>query len=164
MEGSSVKRTIMETNSSHKKPFKLENISKKDAFSVPDGYFDKLPTIIQTRAIESTKKREAFKAVGLLKIAIPSLLILIVAGYFGYKNQNDTEKRNSKIELMLSEVSTIEMVNYLDETDLSSDDFLELVSFEGEQIDDFSYELETISDEELELLINDFEIEEITNI
>jgi len=154
----------METNSAHKKPFKLDNISKKEPFSVPDGYFDRLPTIIQTKAIESTNKKEAFKPIGLLRLAIPSLLILIVVGYFGYKYQNNTENKNSKIELMLAEVSTTEMVNYLDQTDLSSDDFLELVSFEGEQIDDFSYELESISDEELELLINDFEIEDLSNI
>lgn len=154
----------METNSSHKKPFKLENISKKDAFSVPDGYFDKLPTIIQTKAIESTKKREVFSSVGVLRLAIPSLLILMIAGYFGYKYQNNIESADSKIESMLADISTEEMVNYLDETDLSSDDLLELVSFEGEQIDDFSQDLDNISDEELELLINEFEIEDINNI
>ncbi len=154
----------METNNSHKKTFKLEDISKKDAFSVPDGYFDRLPTIIQTKAIESTKKRAVFVRTGVLRLAIPSLLLIMIAGYFGYKYQSSSDRLDSRIELMLADVSTEEMVDFLDETDLTSDDLLELVSFEGEKIDDFSYELENFSDEELELFINDFEIEEINNI
>ena len=154
----------METSNSHKNPVKLEDISKKDAFSVPDGYFDKLPTIIQTRAIESTKKRKIFSPVRILRLAIPSLLILVVAAYYGNKYQNNVLNSDQKIELMLAEISTAEMVNYLSETDLSSNDLLELVSFEGEKIDDFSNGLENISDEELDLLMNDFEIEDINNI
>ncbi len=154
----------MKTNNSHKKPFKLENISKKEAFSVPDGYFDKLPTIIQTRAIESTKKRITFSNVGVLRWAIPALLLLIIAGYWGYKYQNNPNQLEAKIELILADISTEEMVDFLDQTDLSSDDLLEMVSFEGEKIDDFSYELENITDEELELLMNDFGIERINDI
>lgn len=154
----------METNKSNKKSFKLENFSKEEMYSVPDGYFDKLPTIIQAKAIESTQNRMVFSNVGVLKFAIPTLLLLIMAGYFGYKYQNNPTGLDTKIELMLAEVSTEEMVSFLDESELSSDDLLELVSFEGERIDDFSYELKDISDEELELLINDFEIEEIENI
>jgi hypothetical protein len=154
----------METNESYRKPFKLEDISKKDTFSVPEGYFENLPTIIQSKAIESTKKKIAFTQVGVLKLAIPSLLLLIIAGYFGYKYQNNPSQLDSKIELMLADVSTEEMVDFLDQTELSSDDLLEMVSFDGERIDDFSYDLENVSDEELELLINDFEIVDIENI
>lgn len=154
----------METNNPYKKPFKLEEFSKKESFTVPDGYFDNLPTIIQARAIESTKKKTLLSSVGVLKFAIPSILLLLIAGYFGYKYQNSPYQQDSKIELMLADVSTKELVNYLDNTDLSSEDFLELVSFEGEKIDDFSNNLDNVSDEELELLINDFEIEDINNI
>lgn len=154
----------METNKPYKKPFKLEEFSKKESFTVPDGYFDKLPTIIQTRAIESTKKKPLLSPVGVLSFAIPSILLLIIAWYFGYKYQNNSYQQDSKIELMLAEVTTEELVNYLDNTDLSSEDLLELVSFEGEKIDDFSNDLNNVSDEELELLINDFEIEDINII
>lgn len=154
----------METNKSNKKSFNLENFSKEEMFSVPDGYFNKLPTIIQAKAIESTQKRMVFSNVGVLKFAIPTLLLLLMVGYFGYKYQNNPAGLDTKIELMLAEVSTEEMVSFLDESELSSDDLLELVSFEGEKIDDFSYELEDISNEELELLMNDFEIKDIENI
>ncbi len=154
----------METNKSHKKPFKLEDISKKESFSVPEGYFDTLPTIIQAKAIESTKKSFVFTTNMALKFALPSLLLLMVAGYFGYKYQSSSISSDANIELMLSDISTEEMVAYLDQTDLSSEDLLELVSFDGEQIDDFSINLDNISDEELELLIEDFNIEELENI
>lgn len=154
----------MEIDNSHKKPFKLENISKKETFSVPKGYFDTLPTIIQTKAIESTKKTFVFNTALALKFALPSILLLVVVGYFGYKYQLGSQVLDDKIELMLADISTEEMVEYLDQTDLSSEDFLELVSFEGEQIDDFSIGLNNISDEELDLLMNDFTIEELENI
>ena len=154
----------METNKPYKKPFNLDEVSKKETFSVPDGYFDKLPAIIQAKAIESTKQKTIFSPIGVLKFAIPSLLLLFIAGYYSYKYQNSDDQLDSKIELMLVEVSTEELVDYLDQSDLSSEDFLELVSFEGERIDDFSNELENVSDEDLEFLINDFEIEDITNI
>ncbi len=154
----------MKTNNSHKKPFKLEDISKKETFSVPDGYFDSLPTIIQTKAIESTKPSFVFSKGLVLKLALPALLLVFIVGYVGYKFQQSSPITDNNIELMLAEISTEEMVEYLDQTDLSSEDFLELVSFEGEKIDDFSVELENISDEELEILIGDFDLQELENI
>ena len=154
----------METNKPFNKPFNLDKVSKQETFSVPDGYFDKLPTIIQAKAIASTKQKSLFAHVGVLKLAIPFVLLLVIAGYLGYKYQNNVNQLDSKIELMLVDVSTEELVEYLDQSDLSSEDFLELVSFEGERIDDFSNELKNVSDEELELLLNDFEIEDINNI
>jgi len=154
----------METNNTHKKTVKLEDLSKKETFSVPDGYFDALPTIIQTKAIDSTKKATVFNTGVVLKFALPSLLLLMVVGYFGFKNQFSPTTSDANIELMLANISTEEMVEYLDQTDLSSEDFLELVSFDGEQIDDFSMGLDNISDEELDLLMNDFELEDLENI
>ncbi len=154
----------METNKSHKKPFKLEDISKKETFSVPNGYFDTLPTIIQAKAIESTKKSFVFNTSIALKFALPSLILVMVAGYFGYKYQSSSISADDNIELLLADISTEEMVEYLDQTDLSSEDFLELVSFDGEQIDDFSIDLENITDEELDLLMEDFNIEDLENI
>jgi len=154
----------METNRSYKRPFKLETTSKKEAFSVPEGYFDTLPTIIQAKAIESTKKSFVFNKSIALKFALPSLILLMVVGYFGFKYQSNSISSDANIEQMLADISTEEMVAYLDQTDLSSEDLLDLVSFDGEQIDDFSVNLENISDEELELLIEDFNIEELENI
>lgn len=154
----------MKTNQLHNKPFKLENVSKKEIFSVPDGYFDKLPSIIQNKAIESTKKKTYLVSSGVLKLAFPFIALILIVGYFGYKFQNNSSKFNSNIELMLASVSTEEMVNFLDESDISSDDLLELVSFEGEAVDDISYELDDISDADLELLINEFDFENTNNI
>ncbi len=154
----------METNNKHNKVFKLESLSKKEEFSVPDGYFDALPTIIQTKAIASTKKAFVFNTSVVLKFALPSLILLVMVGYFGYKYQAGSQNTDAQIELMLANVSTEEMVDYLDHSDLSSEDFLELVSFEGEKIDDFSMNLDNISDEELDLLMQDFSAEDLENI
>jgi len=154
----------MKANNTHKKPFKLEDVSKKESFSVPNGYFDTLPTIIQAKAIESTKPSFVLSKGLVLKLALPALLLVFIVGYVGYKFQQNLTITDNNIESMLAEISTEELVEYLDQTDLSGEDFLELVSFDGEQIDDFSMGLDNISDEELELLIGDFDLQELENI
>lgn len=151
-------------NNRHNKPFKLEEDTSKKVFSVPNDYFDKLPSIIQTKALESSKPKTMFTSVGVLRLAIPSVLLLIIVGYFGYNYQNSAIYNDAKIESMLAEISTEDMVSFLDQTDLSSQDLLEFVSFDGEKIDDFELNFEDISDEELEMLLNDFEMEDINNI
>lgn len=155
-------RSRMTNKNQFKDPFKLPEKATKQVFSVPDDYFDKLPTIIQSKAIDSTKKTSVFHTNLWFKLALPVLLVLVVVSYWGFKYQTSTS--DAQIEAMLADISTEEMVNYLDQTDLSSEDLLELVSFEGEQIDDFSVDLENISDEDLELLMDDFNIEELENI
>lgn len=142
----------------YSKPFKLDEIRKEKVYSVPDDYFEKLPTIIQTRAVESTKQKNWLAGVGVLRLALPALVIILVAGYFGYKYQFGKVTEDARIEAMLADVSTEELVNYLGQTDITSDELLEMVSFEGESLEDFSSPgLDEVSDEDLELLIDDID-------
>ncbi|MCB0497654.1 MAG: hypothetical protein KDC79_16035 [Cyclobacteriaceae bacterium] len=147
----------MSTDKPYKKPFKLEEISKKEVFSVPDGYFDKLPTIIQTRAIESTKKKAVFTPMGVLRLAMPVILVVLISGYVGFKYLNSSERKDAKIEKMIAGVSTEELVNYLDNSDITSDEILEVVSFDGESLEDFTPGIDDLSNKDLELLINDMD-------
>lgn len=154
----------MKADKQHSKPFKLEELNKKDVFSVPDDYFDKLPTIIQTRAVESTKKRNVYSPIGVMRLALPALLIIFISGYVGYKYLYNPTQPDSRIEAMLTDVSTEEMVSYLKETDITSDELLEIVSFEGESLEDFSTGIDEVSDEDLELLINEYDFDNENSI
>lgn len=154
----------MNADKQHNKPFKLDELSKKDVFSVPDGYFDKLPTIIQTKAVESTKKRKVYSPVGVMRLALPALIIILVSGYIGFKYLNNPVRQDARIEDMLADVSTEELVSYLGESDITSDELLDMVSFEGESLEDFSTGIDEVSDEDLELLINEFDFENENSI
>lgn len=149
------KNKIMSEDKLHSKPFKLEDIKKKDVFTVPEDYFDKLPTIIQTRAIESTKKKTVLAPVGIMKLAIPVLLVVLISGYIGFKYINNPTRVDARIESMIADISTEELVTYLGESDLTSDELLDMVSFEGESLEEFAPQIDEVSDEDLELLLMD---------
>ena len=57
---------------------KLEDIPKKNIYEVPEGYFDKLPGIIQSRVAKEETIRKPF-FVHSLRYAIPAMVVAIVA-------------------------------------------------------------------------------------
>jgi hypothetical protein len=89
---------------------KLEDIPKNNIFEVPDGYFDKLPGIIQSRiaAEKSIVESRPFFVVA-LQYAIP-IVVLAVAGIFILQNY-ESEPRDT--ESLLASVSNEELVSYL---------------------------------------------------
>jgi hypothetical protein len=54
----------------------LENIPKKNIYEVPEGYFDKLPGIIQARiAAETPETKKSPFFLYSIRFALPALLI-----------------------------------------------------------------------------------------
>jgi hypothetical protein len=107
---------------------KLEDIPKKDLFKAPDGYFDKLPGIIQARV---SKPEPKSIWVPVLKFALP-VLVLVTVGVFWFSNP-----AVQNIETELAGINTEQLMAYLDNTevvwdepeadgDWSEDDLLEL--------------------------------------
>lgn len=103
---------------------KVEDIPKKDIFTTPAGYFDALPGIVQAR-LEKDKK-QVFKPVFAfsLKYALPAV-ILLAAGIFWFNPFN----RHTDIDSMLSSVQVEDLVAYLDESDMSTDEVIESGNF-----------------------------------
>jgi hypothetical protein len=107
---------------------KLEDIPKKDLFKAPDGYFDKLPGIIQARV---SKPEPKSIWVPVLKFALP-VLALVTVGVFWFSNPTI-----QNVETELAGINTEQLMAYLDNTevvweetetdgDWSEDDLLEL--------------------------------------
>lgn len=107
---------------------KLEDIPKKDLFKAPDGYFDKLPGIIQARVAKPEPKSIW---VPVLKFALP-VLALVTVGVFWFSNPTV-----QNVETELAGINTEQLIAYLDNTevvweetetdsDWSEDDLLEL--------------------------------------
>lgn len=99
---------------------KLEDIPKNNIFEVPEGYFDKLPGVIQSR-IAAKDKPSGIGVYGLvLKIALP--LMAIGLAVFLIFRENDPY---GTPEDLLASVSTEQLSDYLIDTDLSTDELLD---------------------------------------
>jgi hypothetical protein len=134
---------------------KLEDIPKKQIFEVPDGYFEKLPGIIQSRV--ATERREpslwSVRSFG-LRYALPAV-ILIAAGIFWFtRPQSDLTTEN-----ILASIQTQDLVAYLGEADFTTEELIEDADLDTEdalQIEGAVYEF-PLDDAALEEIIDDID-------
>lgn len=135
-----------------------DKLSNKNIHKVPEGYFEDLPQIIQAKAVESAKVKSIPKFVFQLKYAIPVLLILIVATVMFF---NNSEEEGSNVGTLLSEVSTEELIQFLEESEITTDEILAEVDFTEMELE-FEYEDtgilddNDISEDELNGFLDDF--------
>lgn len=111
---------------------KLENIPKKDIFEVPDGYFDSLPGIIQARTMAGALKERPHYSTGafVLRFALPVVVVLVAGIYF---LRSPAQPTNA--EQMLAAVDTKDLVGYLEQTDLTTDELLDQVQLDNQDVD-----------------------------
>ena len=135
---------------------KLEVIPKKQVFNVPQDYFDRLPTAIQSR-IQSriatstavTPVRPVFRLA--LQYALP--LILIAAILFLYvRPEQDAAS-------ILATVDTEDLINYLHQSGLTTEDVLENVDFNSGELEAienevYNLELPDLGNEEIDMELN----------
>lgn len=108
---------------------KLEDIPKNNPFSVPDGYFEKLPGVIQAR-IEGPAKKPALPYFRYaLQYAMPVIVLIIVAVLYFKPLPTQT------YDDLLATVSTEELTAYLADSDVTTDDILESTELDEESID-----------------------------
>src|SRR5690349_21257375 len=99
---------------------KLEDIPKNHPFKVPEGYFDRLPEVIQARVANKSMVKEGkpyFRYA--LQYALPAIAMAIVAVIYLTPNKPET------IDTMLASVSTEDLVAYLEESEITADELLE---------------------------------------
>jgi hypothetical protein len=87
---------------------KLEDIPKKPAFKVPEGYFEQLPTKIQSRMVEK-QRSSVSSAVNFLRYALP-VVALVVFGILWLRPE-------ARIEDQLAEIDADQIAIYLASTD-----------------------------------------------
>ncbi len=132
---------------------KLEDIPKKQVFDVPEGYFEKLPGIIQSRVASEAKEkytRPVFSYA--MRYAIPLVLVFALVVFWFSRDVNVTSA-----ESILASIETEDLVAYLDDADLSTDELLEEVVLDSNDVDEIEgavYGFEQ-SDEEIEDLLDE---------
>ncbi|MFN8356553.1 MAG: hypothetical protein U0Y10_19020 [Spirosomataceae bacterium] len=103
-----------------KQRIRLEDLEKKEVFQVPDRYFDDLPMVIQARIAPKAKAEPLFTFSWntrrtWLSVSTVSLVALLI--WITYPARQD-----SLGEGELSKVSSTEIINYLNQQNISSQD------------------------------------------
>lgn len=123
---------------------KLEDLPKKNVFKAPEGYFDKLPGILQSRIAEKETKPSREASFGwVLRYALPLLVVgIALVLIFRQPDANPEE--------LLATVSAEELTAYLVESDLSTEELLDFVVLDEYDIDALNdYQLDTDVDSDL---------------
>lgn len=116
---------------------RLEDIPKKNIFETPEGYFDELPGIIQSRIAEKSKATSFFPSYGLaLRYAVPVLAVAI-ALFFIFSPSDPLRNPDE----LLASVSSEELTYYLVESDFTTDELLDLVDLSDEDINALNGEI-----------------------
>jgi hypothetical protein len=131
---------------------KLEDIPKKQNFEVPEGYFEKLPGVIQSRVTQQNKERSwGVDLRFAVRFAVP-VVILLAVGIFWYSRAH----MEKSVENILASVQTEDLITYLSESDFTTEELLEDVQLNSQDAID-------IEESVYELQFNDSEFEEIFN-
>lgn len=131
---------------------KLEDIPKNQFFEVPEGYFEKLPGIIQSRVTQHQEKRAWWPAYTYgLRYALPAVTLLVAIIF--WFNRPGTE---ANAENILASIQTEDLITYLNEGDLTTDELLEDVELSSEDVS-------SIEESVYSSQFNESDIEEILN-
>ncbi len=109
---------------------KLDDIPKKNAFEAPEGYFERLPGVIQARVSEraDTHVWAPFFRNG-LRYAVPAIVIAVAAFfYIGRPAPLSTED-------LIASLDSASLAAYLDDSDLSTEDLLESLPLDHNEAD-----------------------------
>ncbi|MBS1682961.1 MAG: hypothetical protein JST48_14710 [Bacteroidetes bacterium] len=112
---------------------RLDDISKKNIFEVPDGYFDKLALQIQSKTEKTNyvSKQWITRSFS-LKYVAPAFIIVFALIYF-FK----AEEVQSPEEILAS-VPTEHLAAYLSDSDLNMYDLLSVIKFDEADADSLS--------------------------
>jgi hypothetical protein len=128
---------------------KLEDISRENIFKVPDGYFEKLPGVIQARVAKPEPKAWFAPA---YKFALPVVALAIALTVWF------TSRQGVSLEDQLNEIQTEQLMAYLEESDLSADLLTEEISWSEEDLNELEEEVIS-SMEPIDITVEDLSVE-----
>ncbi|MCX8492080.1 MAG: hypothetical protein ORN54_13545 [Cyclobacteriaceae bacterium] len=131
----------------------LDDIPKKQPFTVPDGYFEDLPMRIQAK-IQKTERRSfwipEFNLA--LKFALPVVLVGIIS-VIVWINLPKTEDALVNLDA----VPTEQLLAYLEADEISTEEIIENVSFTNEDVNSLYQQLGEFTSNELDELAQQYD-------
>ena len=135
--------------------------NKDNIFKVPDNYFENFPDRLQKR-IEEREKHKKVPVIRLRSIInIAAAAAILIFAIYGITKINDNK---TSVDQILSEINSEELVNYLVESEISTDEFLEsldlsIIASSEDPISDEFIPSEPLDDETIDDLLDEYEIE-----
>lgn len=133
---------------------KLDEIPKKQVYSVPDDYFKELPGIIQAQVVKPEQPPGfAITRSSALRYALPALALIMMLVYFATRLNND----DIDVQAMIDEIPTEELISYITESEITTDELLSLIDVNELDVDGMVDEnIELLNDGEWDELIEDY--------
>jgi hypothetical protein len=103
------------------KRIRLDDLKKETPFSVPEGYFDKLPQIIQSRIVSEPVRKPLVGWSWQRSVSLVSAMALILVLVW----VTVPERQGALGEAPLSDISDASIVAYLEDQDISYYDLSE---------------------------------------
>jgi cobalamin biosynthesis protein CbiG len=131
---------------------RLEEIPKKQFFKVPDGYFDELPTRIQSR-VQSVERKTSW--VPNLSPAWKLALSIVLVGMISigvWVNSNKPKDWMAALDTVPAE----QLLAYLELEEITTEEILENASFSNSTINTL-YSPEELTPDELEEVVQQFD-------
>jgi hypothetical protein len=112
----------------------LDDIPKKTFFTTPENYFDKLPGRIQSRITEAdTGARRNRVVTYALQYALPIIVVFALVLFY--------RSSNPDAETILATVDTEELIIYLQESGMTTEELLDNVEFTQEELEAIENEI-----------------------
>jgi len=115
---------------------RLNDIPKKNLFKVPESYFDTLPQRLQLRIASSSTGRTvtpAYRYAMRYAMAVGAVILLAIIFYFR-PSSPDTQT-------VLATMDTASLVDYLEESDVDTDDLLENIELVADEVEAIEIEI-----------------------
>lgn len=132
---------------------KLEDLPKNHPFKAPEGYFERLPGVIQSRVTEQSgvKERPYFRYA--LQYALPVVALAVAAIIYLVPAQPQDA------ESILAMISTEELAAYLEQSEITTEELLDEMNPDNESAEAIESEVYSNFDElekleELDLDLN----------
>ncbi len=136
---------------------KLNDIPKKNIYEVPDGYFEKLPGVIQSRVAAKETIQPSFIYHFRYHIQVLVLAIAMIGVWIFRTNIKD----DKNAEELLASVDTPSLIAYLEDVDVTTDELLESFSFSTEEVTAIESDVYNIDvdQNELDELLDEYSFE-----
>jgi hypothetical protein len=134
---------------------KLDDIPKKQPFNVPDDYFESLPGKIQARVQGQT--REQVPVFGRVIRYAMAVVVMGAAAFFWFRFP--AQSGSDSPEAILASLETADLVAYLNEGDITTDELLDDIRLDNEdasEIEGAVFSLE-LNDPDLNALVNEID-------
>jgi hypothetical protein len=143
-----------EDHKDNKKLLKLDNIPRENIHKTPEGYFDELPGIIQARVTQKSSRSTFWQtllvpATG-WKVALATAVLALILVFSIVFESN---KVSGTVDEILAEVSLEDLIEYVEYSDITTDDILA-------ELDMSEYELDDIMGDDI-MLLDEMEFENL---